>query len=356
MALSVYFGTDQVDTHTGGGGRDWIWGGAGNDILLGGAGDDFVYGGADNDAISGNAGSDWLDGGPGDDTIYGTRMNNTRTPEDDPNVIFGGEGADKLTGGNNDDWIDGGAGNDTIRGHHGNDRIDGGTGDDTLQGRWGDDVIYGGAGNDLLHGGWGDDILTGGAGEDRFRYGKGGDSGTDIITDFKEGVDKIALPANITTGHRALILAGLDYSGPDRAHTGVTIDLGDALVDGFDGVIHILFDGTVAVFDATDFVTYLTRSRKVDRPIHLARRSRPLARSRKPTAALSRQVTTSVASPGVSAALQGPAPVANVRTATAVPCGPSVSAGRLPTPTVLTTSSPPGPKRAASTSADSAQT
>ena len=125
------------------------------------------------------------------------------------------------------------------------------------QGRWGDDVIYGGAGNDLLHGGWGDDILTGGAGEDRFRYGKGGDSGTDIITDFKEGEDKIALPANITIAHRALIVAGREYSGPAGAHTGVTIDLGDALVDGFDGVIHILFDGTVAIFDGTDFVDFV---------------------------------------------------------------------------------------------------
>ena len=29
FSMSVYFGTDAVDTHTGGSGQDWIWGGSG---------------------------------------------------------------------------------------------------------------------------------------------------------------------------------------------------------------------------------------------------------------------------------------------------------------------------------------
>ena len=29
FSMSVYFGTDAIDTHTGGNGQDWIWGGSG---------------------------------------------------------------------------------------------------------------------------------------------------------------------------------------------------------------------------------------------------------------------------------------------------------------------------------------
>ena len=46
--MVLYFGTDRVDSHTGGG-QDWILGGAGNDVLSGGRGDEFIYGGEDDD-------------------------------------------------------------------------------------------------------------------------------------------------------------------------------------------------------------------------------------------------------------------------------------------------------------------
>jgi len=75
----------------------------------------------------------------------------------------------------------------------GGDTLIGNAGDDILFGQGGDDKLYGGAGNDILIGGKGNDTLTGGAGADTFVWLKG-DTGNDVITDFKhsEG-DKLDL-------------------------------------------------------------------------------------------------------------------------------------------------------------------
>ncbi|TPM52163.1 type I secretion C-terminal target domain-containing protein [Mesorhizobium sp. B2-2-4] len=53
------------------------------------------------------------------------------------------------------------------------------------------DTLIGGTGNDLLIGGGGNDTLTGGAGADQFRMAT--NTGTDTITDFAAGTDKIGL-------------------------------------------------------------------------------------------------------------------------------------------------------------------
>ncbi|ASP35880.1 M10 family metallopeptidase C-terminal domain-containing protein [Labrenzia sp. VG12] len=47
------------------------------------------------------------------------------------------------------------------------------------------------AGNDTLDGGLGDDVLTGGDGQDVFLFRDNSD--TDIITDFEDGRDTIAI-------------------------------------------------------------------------------------------------------------------------------------------------------------------
>ena len=57
----------------------------------------------------------------------------------------------------------------------------------------GSDTIYGGDGNDLIFGMGGDDILTGGTGSDTFFYTTAMNNGTDVITDFVVGEDKIVL-------------------------------------------------------------------------------------------------------------------------------------------------------------------
>ncbi|MBO4400722.1 MAG: hypothetical protein J5809_02635 [Selenomonadaceae bacterium] len=98
------------------------------------------------------------------------------------NVIYSGSGADALYGGK---------GNDTIYGGNGKDSVYGGEGTDKL---------FGDAGNDTLIGGKGNDCLTGGAGADVFYYESG--DGSDVITDYVSGQDKIKIGSGVTvTGY-----------------------------------------------------------------------------------------------------------------------------------------------------------
>ncbi|WP_159814721.1 immunoglobulin-like domain-containing protein [Pseudomonas sp. 18058] len=75
-------------------------------------------------------------------------------------------------------------GNDTLLGGAGNDILFGSGGNDTLDGGKGNDILLGGTGNDTLIGGSGNDILIGGSGADTFVW-KSGDTGNDVIKDFK---------------------------------------------------------------------------------------------------------------------------------------------------------------------------
>ncbi|MGR4043956.1 type I secretion C-terminal target domain-containing protein [Pseudomonas sp. 910_21] len=75
-------------------------------------------------------------------------------------------------------------GNDTLLGGAGNDILFGQGGNDTLDGGKGNDILLGGTGNDTLIGGQGNDILIGGSGADTFVW-KAGDTGNDVIKDFK---------------------------------------------------------------------------------------------------------------------------------------------------------------------------
>ncbi|BBD69223.1 hemolysin-type calcium-binding region [Nostoc commune NIES-4072] len=89
-------------------------------------------------------------------------------------------------------------GQDTIVGNLGNDQLFGGDGNDTLFGGVGDDQLLGDTGNDWLYGGAGKDILTGGYGADTFVLALG--EGTDSITDFEIGKDKLALSGGLKFG------------------------------------------------------------------------------------------------------------------------------------------------------------
>ncbi|WP_150605459.1 immunoglobulin-like domain-containing protein, partial [Pseudomonas fluorescens] len=75
-------------------------------------------------------------------------------------------------------------GNDTLLGGAGNDILFGSGGNDVLDGGKGNDILLGGTGNDTLIGGQGNDILIGGSGADTFVW-KSGDTGNDVIKDFK---------------------------------------------------------------------------------------------------------------------------------------------------------------------------
>ena len=181
-------GGSAADYITGNGADNVLSGNAGNDLLAGGSGQDLLIGGQGNDLLLGQANPDRLLGLDGADRLYGA------------------DGTDALNGGALDDLLDGGPGNDELFGASGDDRLIGGQGEDRLYGSDGRDILVGGQGADILNGGSGDDFLTGNAGDDfltggtgRDRFVLGPDSGAaDRITDFKPGIDLLALRGGYT--------------------------------------------------------------------------------------------------------------------------------------------------------------
>ncbi|OAB55982.1 hypothetical protein AY599_21725, partial [Leptolyngbya valderiana BDU 20041] len=113
-------------------------------------------------------------------------------------VINGGGGADTLAGGQNNDRLEGGTENDLLFGNLGGDNLLGGDGDDTILGGQDNDILLGEGGNDVLGGERGFDTLTGGTGSDQFILASSGVQGTDVVTDFQDGVDKVRLPDGVS--------------------------------------------------------------------------------------------------------------------------------------------------------------
>ena len=166
----------------------------------------------------------------------------------DGNRLVGGDGPDTVLGGEGKDRIEGRGGNDDLFGEEGNDTVDGGTGHDRLFGGEGSDVLDGGTGDDFLHGGEGDDTLTGGAGEDVFAFGA--EQGTDKVTDFTDGEDRIDLSG---------LEGSAGFDDLEIATYGATtvIDL-----TCYGGGIVRLEDTGDASFGAEDFVFYAAVRRR----------------------------------------------------------------------------------------------
>ena len=193
--------------------------------LTGTAGADTLAGRDGNDVLTGGLGADALSGGLGHDTLVGD--------DGDATVNNADEGNDLLYGGSGDDLLYGDGGNDALYGDDGasdplagNDLLYGGRGDDLLFGDGGDDALYGNAGDDTLDGGAGTDTLTGGTGADTFVFAAG--HGTDTITDFTPGADRIDLSAFADLGGFAsltLTAAGSDTLLDLSAHGGGTVRL-----------------------------------------------------------------------------------------------------------------------------------
>lgn len=193
-----------------------IHGDDGDNKIYGGEGDDALYGEAGKDVLYGRSGDDWLAGGSQAD------------------VIYGGAGDDFLIGDTGKDKLRGGAGDDSIFGGRGADNMRGGSGDDDLHGFNGADILKGGGGNDVLFGDKGNDTLTGGAGADVFHFGVL--HGSDVITDFEDGVDLLHLGHLNLTAANALDkfyeigsandnVVGFEYAGTIIEING--LDLGD---------------------------------------------------------------------------------------------------------------------------------
>ncbi|MCB9956449.1 MAG: right-handed parallel beta-helix repeat-containing protein [Caulobacterales bacterium] len=124
-----------------------------------------------------------------------------------------------VTGGNGSDTINGGGSAVILFGFGGDDTLVGGDGPDDLFGGDGNDILSGGGGDDRIVGGPGDNRLEGGAGSDIFAfYGKS--FGTNVITDFTPGEDRICLGADILKGR------GDINSLIQNAPEGAKLDLG----------------------------------------------------------------------------------------------------------------------------------
>ncbi len=275
------------DTLSGGGGNDTLDGGAGSDSLIGGAGSDTaqylsgsaitvdlslttsqntgegrdvlsgienVTSGAGNDRLTGDGNANILNGGAGNDTLTGAAGNDTLRGGDGDDLLFGGLGNDVFSGGAGIDTVSfsgsvavtvnlglttaqatgqgsdtfllvenliGSSAGDTLTGDITANRLSGEGGNDVLRGGDGADTLLGGDGADTLSGGTGADRLTGGADADRFVFNTG--FGSDIVTDFQNGIDRIA----ITTGAEKFGDVTVADAGADAVITfsGVTITL-----------------------------------------------------------------------------------------------------------------------------------
>ncbi|MEX0268712.1 endonuclease/exonuclease/phosphatase family protein [Leptolyngbyaceae cyanobacterium UHCC 1019] len=106
----------------------------------------------------------------------------------------------------------------------------------------GNDVLNGGAGDDLLFGGAGRNTLTGGIGADTFVLSPF--AGTDTITDFTSGQDKIALSGGLTFG-RLTFAQGIGTNATDTliSQTGST------------NILAVLNGIQASSLTATDFTT-----------------------------------------------------------------------------------------------------
>lgn len=142
--------------------------------------------------------------------IEGTNGSDSLTGTDGNDAINGRLGADTLAGGKGDDTYtvnhsgttiveQAGGGIDTVRSSVSfalsanveNLFLIGNNGNHSATGNDQPNIIVGNGGANVITGGKGNDILTGGAGADTFVFQRG--DGSDIITDFENGLDKVRL-------------------------------------------------------------------------------------------------------------------------------------------------------------------
>ena len=159
-------------------------------------GDDFING---NDAV------DTIFAQEGNDTVIGFAGNDFINGNQGVDMIYGGDGDDTVRGGKDRDGVFGEAGNDFVAGDRENDTVNGGTGNDTLRGGKNEDLLFGEAGNDEIWGDLGNDTMFGGEGADMFVFKL--NSGSDVINDFEQGVDKLKVSTEIVS------VGELNFSG-----------------------------------------------------------------------------------------------------------------------------------------------
>ena len=164
-------GSKVANVLEGAGGNDVLASGgaaAGRDVLIGGIGDDVMYGGNGEDSFQGGAGTDLVSYKRSDAAVEVSL------------AILGAQDTK-------------GTGIDSILS---TENLEGSAFDDTLSGDGKANEISGLNGGDRIFGDGGRDRLIGGSGKDVFLYSDPSESrqgASDIISDFKSGVDKIDL-------------------------------------------------------------------------------------------------------------------------------------------------------------------
>jgi Ca2+-binding RTX toxin-like protein len=164
-----------------------VSGNSGNNFLQGLGGNDELYGNAGADVLEGGAGSDYLDGGAGIDTMVGGAGDDAYIIDDINDVVteYSGEGDHDVVFSSVSYTVGAEIENLTLTG---GDNIDG-----LSSSRTTDNTIVGNSGNNTLGGGDGVDTLTGNEGIDTFVFANAGAAHADVVTDYSEGVDFIAL-------------------------------------------------------------------------------------------------------------------------------------------------------------------
>ncbi|MEQ1809226.1 MAG: calcium-binding protein [Terricaulis sp.] len=199
------------------GGGDTVTGGAGADVIFGQDGNDILVGGGQNDTLWGEAGADQLSGGDGDDTLIADIADT---------LVSGGNGYDfvYVTGAGNFSINAGASGVEWIRGLDGNDTLNGashvtaftaygGNGADAITGGSTGDVLFGEGGDDIITGGAGGDVMIGGGGSDDFLFAAGW--GSDLITDFQNGLDQFDMTALAGSGVTSIANLTITAQGAD---------------------------------------------------------------------------------------------------------------------------------------------
>jgi Ca2+-binding RTX toxin-like protein len=194
-----------------------VQGGSGTLLFANGSGASTVFGGTGSDTITGGDGGGVYHGGTAGDNLLMGGLNAT--------TLFGGGSGDTLIGlgcGNN--LLQAGSGSETL--------IGAGSGSETLIGGSGADSIAGGFGQNTLVAGSGGGTLTGGMAGNLYEF-TGQSQGNFVVTDFMQGVDKIALSGSDCDGVSDVLNSQQSSGGS------VTVTLNDETKVTFTGVSHL---------------------------------------------------------------------------------------------------------------------
>ncbi len=209
---------------TGGGGV--VYGGSGATEFVGGAGASTFVGGGGPALVYGGAGGGAIFGGPGGGQFFGASA---------ATVIEVGTGASTVTASDGNvvflvgaapDLVVAGAGNVTLAGAAS-------SGSNSFFAGFGADQISGGSGNDSFVAGTGRATLSGGGGSNVFGFVNGRAGGSDVITDFRSGVDHLSLQG-YAAGAAGAALSRASVSGGAS-----TLTLGDGTQVTLQGVTRL---------------------------------------------------------------------------------------------------------------------